>query len=124
MIAFVVLATMAFSTNTQAQTTCTPAQKEACKKICEANQGKCTPEQIAACKKICTSKSAATAVATVNQSPQKTGTCGSASKSTANNDSGVSSFVQLTSLPTATETKGTKDGKKCNPVSCVKKKKE
>lgn len=113
MIAFVLLATMTFSTNIQAQTTCTPAQKEACKKICDANQGKCTPEQIAACKKVCNGKAAAASVPAVNQSPQK-----------ATTGSGAAGLVKLASLNKLNLVDEKKEGKQCKPASCIQKKKE
>lgn len=65
-IAFtLVFLTAAFSNQLMAQTTasCTPAQVEACKKICgTAAAAKCTTAQKAACNKVCT-KSAEAKVA-------------------------------------------------------------
>ena len=68
-----VMTAVAFSNDIHAQTACTPAQKEACKKIC-GDMTTCTPEQMAACKKICSAKSAsaassASAEKVVNKAP-------------------------------------------------------
>lgn len=68
---------MAFSNDIQAQATCTPAQKEACKKICGDNTAS-TPAKMAACKRTCSGKSgsaSATAVKVVNKAPAKTANC-------------------------------------------------
>jgi len=49
-----------------AQTTsCTPAQKAACQKICKSTKT-CTPAEMAACKKVCNSKTS-TKVATTTE---------------------------------------------------------
>ncbi len=65
---------MAVTSEIQAQTACTPAQIEACKKM--------GGDQSAACQKICDGKMAsttktasATAVKVVNKSPEKSKTC-------------------------------------------------
>jgi len=44
-------------------TTCTPAQMEACKKICKT-AASCTPAQKAACKKVCNNNSSTKTVST------------------------------------------------------------
>lgn len=63
---------VSFSNQLQAQTkSCSPAQMEACKKICKkTTAANCTPAQKAACQKVC-NKSASTKVAsnTVLENP-------------------------------------------------------
>ncbi len=115
MMLLLVMTVSVFATQLQAQTQCTAAQKEACKKIC-ADKTACTPEQIAACKKICaTKKGTATAAVKVNQSPEKAN-----ANTTTNN--GNASLAKLTGL---VEIEKKTDQKKasCNKP-CTGKKKE
>ena len=78
MLALFVMTAMVFSNDIQAQVTCTPAQKEACKKTSGENPTTCTPEQMAACQKTCAKKSDATsttAVKVVNKAPTSKASC-------------------------------------------------
>jgi len=115
MLVLFVMLTTAITTDLQAQTkvTCTPAQKEACKKIC-GTSATCTPEQMAACKKVCDKTAASTAaVKVVNQAPEKAPSCKKANATASTNDAAATP-VKLVGLELVKEEKKTSCKKTCD----------